>query len=152
MASKFPFGHLSKIELNDLYGLDFPSQLQLLPNYELRSKLSHIPTLDKFDLDENYVQSINSKYFDIPEIAKLSTALSGKSFSLFHVILEAYPKTLTICLVKLKVDLDLIRMTETKQQIGKDFLANVDVNDYSMYYSAIKVSLRWCCNLCEGQP
>ena len=84
MASKFPFGHLSKIELNDLYGLDFPSQLQLLPNYELRSKLSHIPTLDKFDLDENYVQSINSKYFDIPEIAKLSTALSGKSFSLFH--------------------------------------------------------------------
>ena len=96
-------------------------------------KLSHIPTLDKFDMDENYVQSINSKYFDIPEIAKLSTALSGKSFSLFHVILEAYPKTLTICLVKLKVDLDLIRMTETKQQIGKDFLVNVDVNDYSMY-------------------
>ena len=85
MASKFPFGHLSKIELNDLYGLDFPSQLQLLPNYELRSKRSHIPTLDKFDLDENYVQSINSKYFEIPEIAKLSTALSGKSFSLFHV-------------------------------------------------------------------
>ena len=24
MASKFPFTHLSKIELNDLYGLDFP--------------------------------------------------------------------------------------------------------------------------------
>ena len=140
MASKFPFGHLSKIELNDLYGLDFPSQLQLLPNYELRSKLSHISTLDKFDLDENYVQSINSKYFDIPEIAKLSTALSGKSFSLFHVILEAYPKTLTICLVKLKVDLDLIRMTETKQQIGKDFLVNVDVNDYSMYTQPSKLA------------
>ena len=58
MASKFPFSHLSKIELSDLCGLDFPSQLQLLPNYELRSKLSQIPTLDNFDLDENYLQSI----------------------------------------------------------------------------------------------
>ena len=92
LASKFPFGHLSEIELNDLYRFDFPSQLQLLPNYELRSKLSHIPTLDKFDLDENYVHSINLKYFDIPEIAKLSTTLSGESFSLF---LKAYLKTLT---------------------------------------------------------
>ena len=43
MASKFPFGHLSKIELNDLYGVDFPSQLQLLPNYELRSKTFTYP-------------------------------------------------------------------------------------------------------------
>ena len=34
-ASKFPFGYLSKIELHDLYRLDLPSQLQLLPSYEL---------------------------------------------------------------------------------------------------------------------
>ena len=36
MASKFPFGYLSKMELSDIYGLDLPSQLQLLPSYELR--------------------------------------------------------------------------------------------------------------------
>ena len=143
MASKFPFGDLSKIELNDLYGLDFPSQLQLLPNYEHRSKLSHVPTLDKFDLDENYVQSINSKYFDIPEIAKLSTALSGKSFSLFHVNTRSLSKNfdqLLSVLSSLKVDLDLIKMTETKQQIGKDFLVNVDVNDYFMYTQPSKLA------------
>ena len=85
MASKFPFSHLSKIELNDLYGLDFPSQLQLPSNYELMCKLSHIPTLDNFDLDENYVQSINSNYFDIPKLQKLNDTVSGKHFSLFHV-------------------------------------------------------------------
>ena len=48
MGSKFPFGYLSEIELHDLYGLNFPSQLQLLPSYELRSKLSHISILDNF--------------------------------------------------------------------------------------------------------
>ena len=36
LASKFPFGYLSKMELSDIYVLDLPSQLQLLPSYELR--------------------------------------------------------------------------------------------------------------------
>ena len=58
MPSKFPLGYLSNMEINDLHDLDFPSQSNLLPTYELRSKLSHIPTLDDFDMDENYVQSI----------------------------------------------------------------------------------------------
>ena len=59
MASKFPLGSLSNMEINDLHGLDFPSQSKLLPIYELRSKLAHSPTLDNFDMDENYVQSIH---------------------------------------------------------------------------------------------
>ena len=59
MTSKFPLGYLSNMETNDMHGLDFPSQLKLLPTYELRAKLSHIPTLHDFDMDENYAQSIN---------------------------------------------------------------------------------------------
>ena len=58
MASKFPFGYLSKFELNNLYGVDLPSQLELLPSYKLRLKLSQIPNLDGFDIEENYVKAI----------------------------------------------------------------------------------------------
>ena len=83
MALKFPFGYQSKVELNDLYGIDLPSHLQLLPSYDIRSKLSKIPTLDNFDLDEIYVQSTNSKYYDLPEFAKIPSY--NKNFSLFHV-------------------------------------------------------------------
>ena len=36
MASKFPFGYHSNMELSDINGLDLPSQLRLLPSYELR--------------------------------------------------------------------------------------------------------------------
>ena len=64
------------MELNDIYGLDFPSELQLLLSYELRSKLSHILTVDDFDIDENYVQSISSKYYDIPELISLITVFT----------------------------------------------------------------------------
>ena len=49
-ASKFPFGYLSIIELNELYGVDLPSQLELLPSYEIRPKLSKLPNLDDYDL------------------------------------------------------------------------------------------------------
>ena len=70
MASKFPFCYLSKLELIDLYGLDFPSQLQLLPTYELRSKLSKIPSLENFDVDKNYVQSVSSKHYDLSDLTK----------------------------------------------------------------------------------
>ena len=59
MASKFRFSYLSKIELSELYGVDLPSQLELLPSFQIRSKLSQIPNLDDYDIDENFVQSIN---------------------------------------------------------------------------------------------
>ena len=37
------------MELNDFNNLDLPSQLELLPSYELRSKLSRIPNPYDFD-------------------------------------------------------------------------------------------------------
>ena len=74
--------HLSKMELNALYDLDIPSQLKLLPSYELRSKLTYIPSLENFDLYENYVQAI---YYDSPEFYELYSFLSGKTFSYMSV-------------------------------------------------------------------
>ena len=58
LTAKFPFGLLTKMELYDLYGVDLPSQVKILPSYVFHSKLSQIPSLDNFDIDENYVQTI----------------------------------------------------------------------------------------------
>ena len=86
---------------------------------------------------------LKKKYFDIPEIAKLSNTLSGKSFSLFHVNTRSFSKNfdqLLSVLSSLKVNFNLIGITETKQQIGKDFLVNVDVNDFFMYTQPSKLA------------
>ena len=123
------------MELSDLCGLDFPSQLQLLPNYELRSKLSHIPALDNFDLDENYAQSINSNYFDILDLQKLNDTVSRKHFSLFHVNARSLSKNFDQLLTVLsssKINFDVIGISETKQKTGMGFLVNVDINNYFM--------------------
>ena len=141
MPSKFPFSHLSKIELNDLYGLDFPSQLQLLQNDELRSKLSHIPTSDNFNLDENYVQSINSNYFE--KLQKLNDTVSRKHFSLFHAntrsLSKHFDQLLTV-LSSSKINFDVIRISETKQKTGMGFLVNVDINNYFVYTQPSKLA------------
>ena len=71
------------MELLDLNGTDLPSQLSLLPSYDIRSKLQTIPTLNDFDIDENYLQAIDSKYYDITDFMSLNKPLS-KCFALFH--------------------------------------------------------------------
>ena len=83
----FPFGYLSKMELLDLNGIDLPSQLNLLPSYDIRSKLQNIPTLNDFNVDENYLQAIDSKYYDITDYMLLNRSLS-KYFALFHTMSE----------------------------------------------------------------
>ena len=47
-------------------------------NYDQR--LSHIPTLDNFDIDENDVQSISSKDFDISDFSKSNFPFSKQFF------------------------------------------------------------------------
>ena len=42
-----------KLELLELNGIDLPSQLSSLGSYELKSKLTHMPSLQDFDINEN---------------------------------------------------------------------------------------------------
>ena len=124
MASKFPFGYLSKIKLSELYGVDVPSQLELLPSFEIRSKLSQISNLDDYDINENFVQSINLKYMDQLVFNKLTSALS-KSLSLVHIDIRSLSKHIDefkTVLSMSKVKFDVAGITESKQQIGQDLL------------------------------
>ena len=79
------------MELNDFNGLDVPSQLKLLPSYELRSKLSRIPNLDDFDIEENHIRAVNSNYYDLRDFIKLTDSLK-KCLSLFHVYIRSLYK------------------------------------------------------------
>ena len=63
----FPFGFLSKTELCDLMGVDLPSQVELLPSFEITSKLTNLLNLSSYDLDENLVQTVNSRYYKVHE-------------------------------------------------------------------------------------
>ena len=92
-AEIFPFGFLSKIELYDLLGVDLPSQVEQLPSFEVQSKLTNMPNLNSFDLDENVVQMINSKYYKVQDLLKVVT--QAQTFSLSMSILEVWLHIMT---------------------------------------------------------
>ena len=130
----FPFGYESNIELFNLYDIDLPSLLEMLPSYDLVSKLSNMPNLNKSDLDENFIHTINSKYHSVSDLIRLNKM--STDFSLFHVNLRSPSKhfdELHSLISTSQVHFDVIGITETKQLINTDFLTNVNMDGYRLH-------------------
>ena len=130
-----------KIDLNELNGIDLASQLSSFPPYEVRSKLMKLPSLDDFGMDENLVNAINSKYYDISEPRNVYNSKS--SFSLFHSNLRSPSKhidELQTLLRSTEMPFDIIGVSETKQQVDRGFLTNVNLNGYDFYSQPSKTS------------
>ena len=73
------YQHLKSVKLI----VDIPSQLSMLPSYTVCSKLTKLPNLDNFDMDENLIHAVDSRYVRIPELNELTP--TKQSFSLFHM-------------------------------------------------------------------
>ena len=139
-ADNFPYGYLSSSELLDLYGIDLPSQLSLLPSYDVRSKLNKMPNMSDFDVDENLAHTIDSRYFEISDLSKMQCT---DSFSLFHLnirSLSSHHDELLLLLSSFGISLDVIGISESKEQTNHGFLTNVDISGYTMYSTPTKSS------------
>ena len=136
----FPFGLLSKLELLDFYGIDLPSYLQTLPSFETHSKLTNLPHMNDFNIDDNLINAVNSKYYSLNEINKIR--LARKNFSIFHTNIRNLSKhidSLHTQLSSINIPYDVIGISESKQQVDKDFLVNVDIDGYTMHTQPSKV-------------
>ena len=65
--------------------LIYPSLVNSLPSTDIRSELSNLPSLGDFDIDEKYIHSENSHYFNVSEISK--SKVTSQDLSLFHITL-----------------------------------------------------------------
>ena len=143
---------LSKLELLDLYGIDLPSHLETLPSFETRSKLVNLPNLNDFDIDENVINAVSSKYYSINECNKLH--LNQNNFSVYHTNIRSASKHIDALHTQvsvINVPFDIIDISETKHQINKDFLVNVDMQGYSMYAQPAKNSCGGCAVYANSQ-
>ena len=137
-SEAFPFGFLSKTELCDLFGVDMPSLFELVSSYETVSKLTKMPNLDSFDLDENLIQTIDSKYHKVQELDRVHSNTHVPNFSLFYVNIRSLSKhfdSLHSLLCSTKIPFDVIGVTETKQLVNKDFLTNANIGDYQFKHT-----------------
>ena len=135
---------MSRFELLDLNGTDLPSHLQTLPSLETRSKLVNLPNLNDFDIDENIISTINSKYYSVDEINKVQ--LDKQHFPVFHTNIRGLSKhhdTLHTQFGMINIPFDVMGISETKERIDNEFTTNVELEGYSMYSQPSK-------SLCGG--
>ena len=137
----FPFGFLSKTELFDLLGVDLPSQVELLPSFENTSKLTNLPNLSSCNLDENFVETINSKYYKAYELGKLNVTSEINNFPSFHVNIRSLTKhfeELHFLLYSSNIPFDVIVISESKKPVNKNFLTNVNLHEYQLHSQPTK--------------
>ena len=73
--------------------------------------------------------------------------LTRKNFSIFHTNIRSLSKhidSLHTQLCSTNIPFDIIGITETKQQVDKDFLVNVDLEGYTMHTQPSKSSCGGC--------
>ena len=90
MSETLPFGLLSNFDLLDLYEIDLPSLLKTLPTFETQSKLTNLPNMNDFDIDENLPSTINSKYYSLNDLNKVK--VTKKSLSFYHTNIRSLSK------------------------------------------------------------
>ena len=101
--------------------------------------------MSDFDIDENLISTISSRYYDLNEINKIKP--SRKIFSVFHTNIRSLSKhfdELHTQLNLLNIPFDIIDISESKQQVGKDFVVNIQVDRYAIYSQLSKNSCGGC--------
>ena len=79
----------------------------------------NMPNLHDFDMDENLIHKVNSRYYDIIDFSRIKKY--PHQFSLFHVnlrSLSAHIDELHQLLNTLKFNFEIIGISETKEQIS----------------------------------
>ena len=114
----------------ELLDVNLPSQVDNLPSFEIISKLSNMPNLNFRDLEENFIQTVNSEHYKTHDLPKISNHYHMKDFSLFYVSIRSPSKhfdDLHTLLYASDIPFDIIGITESKPSLNKDFLTNVKI-------------------------
>ena len=100
-----------------------------------------MPNLQEFDMDKNLINNVNSNYYDIMNFPKIRT--TSDSFSIFHLNLRSLTThfdELQLLLSALKLNFDVIGISETKEQSGV-FLSNINLDFYILYSQCSNTSV-----------
>ena len=115
------------------------------PVLKLCLDFTKLPNMSDFDIDENLISTISSRYYDLNEINKIK--LTRQNFSVFHTNIRSLSKhfdELHTQLNMLNIPFYIIGISESKRQVGKDFLVNIQMDGYSTHSQLSKSSCGGC--------
>eukprot|EP00794_Sanderia_malayensis_P008404 gene8404-9304_t len=130
----FPFGSLEFEELSHLYDFDLPSFVDSALSFDVTSNLRNLPNLDDYDIDEQLSSNVNSNYHSPGDLANLCS--SDSDLSLFHMnirSLSCHYDELVSTLVNLKVNFDVVAVSELWHTFDNPISLNVEIPGYKLF-------------------
>ena len=130
----FPFGSLPNEELLGIGDFDLPSFIDSAPMFEITSNLMDLPNLSDFDIDEHMPQTIDSRYFTLPELSSLQS--SSGDFSILHSnirSLSPHHDELVSLSAHTKLNLDVIGVSEIWDSNDNPISSNVDIPGFTFF-------------------
>ena len=130
----FPFGSLEDYELSNLNNSDFPSFVDTAVSFEITSGLTNLPNLEDYDIDEHLPSNVNSGYHTMQDLSSID--VSEKDLSIFHVnirSLSLHLDELLSILTSLKINFDVIGVSETWNSLENPIKTNVEIPGYCYF-------------------
>ena len=116
MAKVFPFGLEDNHDLQNILNSDSLKVLESLPSYETTSKAYSIYSLSQFDIDENIITNINSRYYSANEFEHIN---NNNSFNILHSNLNGLENKFEEYhnfVKNIEMDIDILCISETSKK------------------------------------
>ena len=137
----FPFTLISNLlDLEYVLTTNSMKMLEMLPKFEILSKVSKFSSLDSNDIDANITNNVDCKYYPVDSFHKLQ-AKNVKNFNIFHSNvngLESHFENFQQFLSSVPDDFDVINLTETSGKENKNFKCNITIEGYKSFFAPSK--------------
>ena len=134
--SIFPFGVIDNETLSNLFDFDKPSVVDSLPSFEITSRLTNLPNLQDYDIDEHLPSNIDSSYHTIHDLSTLDTSATDLSFLHMNIrSLSCHFDELQSLLVNLNIGFNVVAVSETWDSFARPLSTNVSIPGYTFLSS-----------------
>ena len=135
----FPFCSVSDDVFANIFLLDTPSFSDTIPTFDVCSRLTKLPNLGDYDIDEQMPQHIDTHYFSLQELSKsFYKSSSNKELSIFHSnirSLSLHLDELVGLANNLNQSFDVIGVSETWDSFENPIATNVEIPGYDFVFT-----------------
>ena len=134
----FPFTLENDGVLQGINCIDLPSLADSLPSFDISSKLTNLPKISNYDVDENLNLYINSQYCIIEELTNQQD--SQEDLSLFHMnirSLSLHHDEFHSLLTNLNTDFKVIDLSEIKDSVDTPISENIELPGYKFHHELL---------------
>ena len=151
MAEKFPYGLESNYDLVNIMTTDSLKVLKNLPTYEIASKAYKIDSMNQYDIDDNIVNNIDSRYYSAHEFNNMN---DSESFKILHSNLNGLENKFDdyhTFVTSANSNFDVMCISETMQKENFPFNLNINIDGYVQPFTlGSKTARGGGCYLCKG--